>query len=107
MFRMEKYETIITKGKVSASDFGYSYAAWGSNFFIIAAGLFGLYYVNTKWEPDAGDNNILLANVALGFILFFSFYMLFLTTRKLKIIFYPDRRLNGTKEKIIQQLKNA
>ncbi len=100
---MEKYQIIITKGRVSTSDFGYGFMSWGTNLFMMAVGLWGIYYVNTKWELDG--NNILFGNMTTIFLTIFSAYLLYQTWRKLKVTFYPDKRTIESKERIIQQLK--
>jgi len=103
---MEKFQSIISKGKISTSDLGYNFVAWGSPIFMFGIGIWGLYYVNTAWEADTESNNILIGNIAFIFLILTCLYLLFLTNKKLKVTFYPDSRSNETKETVIQKLKS-
>ncbi|SRR5258706_15070988 len=104
---MEKYQEIISKGKVSASEFGYSFLAWGSNILIILVSIWGFYYVNTKWTTDDREpNKVIWGNIVMIFLAIFSSYILILTKKKLRLRFYKDKRTIEKKHHVIQHLKN-
>ena len=95
-----RYEEIIRDGKVPSSDIPNSSPQWVSNIFLSLVSIWGLYYVNTKWEDQQ-----LIASIVLTALLIFSFYSPIQTKRKLKITFYEDHKSLEYKERIIQKQK--
>ncbi len=104
---MERDKVIITTGKISFSDVGGTFNVWTSNIFMLAVAAFGLYYVNTKWNNDSEENNILFGNIALAALAVISLYSMLLAKRKLKVNFYPDKRSSEIKEQVILKQKKV
>jgi len=102
---MDKYQDIIAKGKISTSDFGYTFLAWGSNILFFLVSSWGLYHVNTKWTYDDEPTKVIWGNIIMIFLAVFSLYTLMLIRNKLKIKFYKDKRIIEKKHQIVQHLK--
>lgn len=97
---LNKYEEIIKNGKVSFSDIPNSSPDWFSNVFLSLVSIWGLYYVNTKWEDHQ-----LIGSIILIVLLAFSIYQPIQSIRKLKITFYEDDKPLDYKERLIQKQK--
>lgn len=104
---MEKYQDVITKGRITTSDFGYNFLAWGSNILFLLISSWGLYYVNTKWANDEEPNKIIWGNIIMIFLAIFSLYTLMLIRNKLKVNFCKDKKPIEKKHQIVQHLKKT
>lgn len=97
---LNKYEEIIKNDKVSSSDIPNSSPDWFSNVLLSLVSIWGLYYVNTKWEDHQ-----LIGSIILIVLIVFSIYRPFQSIRKLKITFYEDHKSLDHKERLIQKQK--
>lgn len=97
---LNKYEEIIKNGKVSSSDIPNSSPDWFSNVLLSLVSIWGLYYVNAKWEDHQ-----LIGSIILIVLLAFSIYQPIQSIHKRKIIFYEDDKPLDYKVRLIQKQK--
>jgi len=95
-----KYEEIIRNGKISASDIPNSSPQWVLNLILIIVSIWGLYYVNTKWEEQQ-----LIVSIFLVVLLAFSIYQPIQSKLKLRVTFYEDEKSVDHKIRLIQKQK--
>ncbi len=95
---LNRYSEIIRNGKVQTSDIPNSSPQWVSNIILSLVSIWGLYYVNAKWEDQQ-----LIGSIACIALLVFSIYNPIQSKRKLKITFYEDHKSIDYKIKLIQK----
>lgn len=98
---MNKYQNIISDGKIPVSDVA-SIFGRAVNLLPLLVGIWGLYYVNTYWDSNSGENDVLFGNITTSFFILFGVYLLWVTKQRLKTTFYPDSRPIDSKLKIIE-----